>query len=155
MSSIKKPGMGSQIPSPPTPAATEQQTAQTGQVRTPPKLSGPPTPADEKIQKWFFAKGQNTATINGEIRKGLDNLLQTYFSTKGTGAMDLQAHEMMVRSGALAGLDPTRKKRLSRWLQKKAAMIAKEFGIPEEEASEFVAMLALSFGADKTLLYSE
>jgi hypothetical protein len=146
--------MGSQIPTPP-PAASEQAAAQTGQVRTPPKLSGPPAPPDERVQKWFFAKGQNTATINGEIRKGLDNLLQTYFSTKGTGALDLQAQEMIVRSGALAKLDPSRKKKLSHWLRKKAAMIAKEFGIPEEEASEFVEMLALSFGADKTLLYSE
>jgi hypothetical protein len=111
-------------------------------------------PPDEKVQKWFFAKGQNTATINGEIRKGLDNLLQTYFSSKGTGALDLQAQQM-IRSGALAGLDPMRKKRLARWLKKKAALISGEFGISEEEASEFVAMLALSFGADESLLYNE
>src|SRR5690349_10756006 len=120
MSNIKKTGFGTGTPS------VAQQPAQAAEAQKAPDKPAVgdrvALPADEMVQKWFLQKGQNTASIQGQIRKGLENLLQTYYSVKGTGAMALQAQEMLARSGHVAGVgvDAAKKKRLARWLKKKS-----------------------------------
>jgi hypothetical protein len=158
MSTIKKTGTG-QTPTPPASDAkpahvAEQQKAQ-GANSTAELAALIP---DEKVQKWFLSKGQNRATIEGQIRKGLENLLQSYYSVKQQGALSLQAQEMMARSGAVQSLaleQLAKKKKLAPFLRKKAKLIAAAFGMTEEEASEFVALLAISFGMKSSVLFSE
>jgi hypothetical protein len=160
MSTIKKTGTGT--PPPQTPASTEAKPTQVAEQQKAQSAQGAAEHAalvpDENVQKWFLAKGQNTASIQGQIRKGLESLLQSYYSTKQQGALSLQAQEMMARSGAVQGMaldQLARKKRLARWLQKKSKMIAKEFGMSEEDASEFVALLAISFGVKSSVVFGE
>jgi hypothetical protein len=156
MSNIKKTGVGT---TPPTVTSPQQPATEEAQ-KTPEKAAlgdRVTLPADEAVQKWFLQKGRNTASIQGQIRKGLENLLNTYYSVKGTGAMALQTQEMLARSGQIAGVgvDATRKKRLARWLKKKAKLISAEFGLSEDDAEEFVAMLAVSLGAPADIVYGE
>jgi hypothetical protein len=162
MSTIKKTGTPGAPTTPPTPTTAEPKPSQVQEQAKAQSAQGAADRSalipDENVQKWFLSKGQNTATIQGQIRKGLENLLQSYYSVKQQGALSLQAQEMMARSGQIQGsfLDQLgKKKKLAPFLRKKAKAIAAAFGITEEEAAEFVALLAVSFGMKSSVLFSE
>lgn len=151
---VKDPAAGPRLPATNPPEGTATTRTEATKAGPVPAAELPDVPSE--VREWFKTKGKDTDTLQRQIRTGLEGLVKKFYPTPGNkSAVLLQAQELLIRSGQLQGSYEKKKIRLSNRLRKKAKKIATLFELPDEDASEFVAMMAVSFGMREDVVYGE